>query len=368
MSVSAVSHVAEPHPHRGRAGEGATSARPGFGELRGWARLVGISGAIREVREVGERVAPTPATVLVTGESGCGKELVARAIHETSDRSDGPYVAVNCAAIPDQMMEAELFGHDEGAFTGAVRARAGRFEEAHGGTLFLDEVAELSVERQAKLLRVLQERAVRRLGSNRVIPLDLRIVAASNRDLRRAMWEGRLRADLYYRLRVVELAVPPLRERKEDILPLARHFLHGVAGSVPHPLHDVSLAALDEMEAYDWPGNVRELENVVERAVVLAPEDGGEALLPCHLPEELRRATGTAGRDDGAPLDLAAAVCRVRRRYLAEALRLAHGNRSEAARLLGISRRGLYDLLHEFPGAGCARPAVPRASQPRTTV
>ncbi|HEV2148610.1 MAG TPA: sigma 54-interacting transcriptional regulator, partial [Longimicrobiaceae bacterium] len=332
------------------------------GTPTGWSRVVGASAAIRRVREVGAQVAQCPATVLITGESGSGKEVVARAIHETSPRSGGPFVAVSCAAIPDPLTEAELFGYEEGAFTGAVQARAGRFEEAQGGTLFLDEVTELGVERQAKLLRVLQERAVRRLGSNRSIPLDVRIVAASNRDLRRAMWEGRMRADLYYRLRVVEIGVPPLRERTEDLLPLSLHFLRSIAAVIPHALQEVSLAALEEMEAYGWPGNVRELENVIARIAVLASGAGG-VLLPCHLPDEVRRASGQpADAESAAPLDLAAAMRRVRLRYLGEALRVAHGNRSEAARLLGISRRALYDLLNEFPGAGSLPSPVPPLS------
>jgi DNA-binding NtrC family response regulator len=325
------------------------------GTRTGWARMVGRSAALQRVRELGQAVARGPATVLVTGESGTGKEVVARAIHESSPRAAGPLSVVDCAAIPEHLFEAELFGHEPGAFTGAAQGRRGRFEESHGGTLLLDEVTAFSNTQQAKLLRVLQERSIRRLGGSATIELDFRIVAITSHDLRQAVRDGRLREDLYYRLHVVEIAVPPLRDRRDDLPDLALHFLE----SHPHgPLRRVSAAAVEAMQAYAWPGNVRELQNAVQRAAVLAAPDDGDALLPRHLPDEVRgvAASHAAAAEPGAPLDLTAAMRRVRFACLVEALHLARGNRSEAARLLGISRRAVYDLLDEFPQAG--RPAA----------
>ncbi|HET7463235.1 MAG TPA: sigma 54-interacting transcriptional regulator [Longimicrobium sp.] len=344
-----------------RAGAGETSAACGDEPLRGWDRLVGGSPAIQRVREIGQRVAGVPATVLLLGESGTGKEVVAQAIHESSPRASGPFVAVNCAAIPDDLLEAELFGCEAGAFTGAARARRGWFEAAQGGTMLLDEVAELTPPRQAKLLRVLSERAVRPLGGNHTIALDVRFIAATSCDPRRATREGRLRADLYYRLRVVEIALPPLRERREDVLPLALHFLETLRPTLHHPFHSVSAAALEALEVYPWPGNVRELENAVARSVILAGPGDGDALLPRHLPDEIRLAAGPPEPGPlSPPLHLAAAMRRVRHHYLAEALRVARGNRTQAARLLGISRRALYDLLRELPATPAA-PVVPHS-------
>lgn len=326
----------------------------GAGRVRGWARLVGHSAALRRVRELGEAVARGPATVLVTGESGVGKEEVARAIHESSPRASGPLSVVDCAALPEHLFEAELFGYEAGAFTGAAQGRRGRFEEAHGGTLLLDEVTAFTPTQQAKLLRVLQERSIRRLGGSSTLELDFRIVATTSRDLRQAVRDGRLREDLYYRLHVVEIAIPPLRERRDDLPDLTLHFLQ----SHPHgPLRRVSAAAVESMQAYTWPGNVRQLQNAVHRAAILAAPEDGDALLPRHLPDEVRgiAASFAAVAEPVAPLDLMAAMRRVRFACLVEALHLARGNRSEAARLLGISRRAVYDLLEEFPQA--ARPS-----------
>jgi transcriptional regulator with PAS, ATPase and Fis domain len=311
--------------------------------------LVGESAAMAALREMADRVAAASASVLLSGESGCGKEVLARYLHARSPRAAGPFVAINCAALPDTLVEAELFGYDRGAFTGAVGAKPGLFEQANGGTLFLDEVTEIAPALQAKLLRALQERSTRRLGSVRSTRLDLRVIAASNLDPRAALREGRLRDDLYYRLRVLELRLPPLRERPEDLPPLCRHFFARLAAAGAHAFRDVGSEALEAMEAYAWPGNVRELENVAERATVLARPGDGD-LLPLHLlPDEVRTgAPAPGGAPDGdARLDLAAATHRLRRRYVAEALHLSGGNKSEAARLLGISRRGLYDLMSE---------------------
>ena len=316
--------------------------------------LVGASRAMAELRQLIELVAPTGTTVLVTGETGTGKEVVARRIHASSERPDGPFVAVNCAALPESLIESELFGYERGAFTGAVGSRAGYFEEANGGTLFLDEVAELPLALQPKLLRAVQEREVRRLGASRSVRVDVRVVAATNVDLLRAIREGRFRADLYYRLCIIELHVPALRERKEDIPQLCEHFLRRCIPRTKSPLRRVSAAAEEAMDACSWPGNVRELENVIERALVLARLEDGDAILPRHLPAEMRAGLPAAEPAAGAgcALDLPGAVRRVRRHYVAEALRLSGGNKVEAARMLGISRRGLYDLLAEDARSG----------------
>jgi len=308
--------------------------------------LVGCSRQIVELREMIDLVAPTGTTVLVTGETGTGKEVAARRIHACSDRAERPFVAVNCAALPENLIESELFGYERGAFTGAAGSRAGYFEEASTGTLFLDEVADLPLPLQPKLLRALQEREVRRLGSSRSVRVDVRVITATNADLARAVREGRFRSDLYYRLRVIEMRLPPLRERKEDLLPLCRHLMERYVPVTRSPLRRVGLAAVEIMEAHSWPGNVRELENVIERALVLARLDDGDTLLPRHLPDELRGAAPAAAEAPArGGLDLPGALRRVRGHYLAEALRISGGNKVEAARLLGISRRALYDLL-----------------------
>jgi len=344
-----------------QAGAEETGAGAGDVPPRGWDRLVGNAPSIRRVREIGQRVAGVPVTVLLLGESGTGKEVVAQSIHESSPRASGPFVAVNCAAIPDDLLEAELFGCEAGAFTGAMQARRGWFEAAQGGTMLLDEVTGLTLHHQAKLLRALSERVMRPLGGHRAIPLDVRFIAATSCDPRRATRDGRLRPDLYYRLGVVEIALPPLRERREDVLALALHFLATLRPTLHHPFHSISAGALEAMEAYAWPGNVRELENTVERAVILALPGDGDALLPRHLPDEIRLAAGPPEPvpAPASPLDLAAAVRRVRHRYLAEALRAARGNRAQAARLLGISRRALYDLLRETSAPPPAPPRPP---------
>jgi two-component system response regulator HydG len=301
------------------------------------------------LRETVRRIAPKCSNVLILGESGTGKEVLARMIHSESARADGPFVAVNCGALPETLAEAELFGYERGAFTGAVKAKPGLFEQAHNGTLFLDEITECAPAMQVKLLRALQEREIQRLGGTRRIAVDVRVIAASNRDLEEAVRAGTLRKDLYYRLRVVELSLCPLRERKEDIPLLCEDFLRKHATRNGSSLRSVSLVALWAMEDYDWPGNVRELENAIERATVLAGEEDGEELLPSHLPPEIRNTRGTAEPDfvPGSKFDLEAALQRVRRRYITAALRIANGNKTEAARLLGISRRGLYNFLSE---------------------
>ena len=238
----------------------------------GFDQLVGRSASMRRVYDVVRQIADTTATVLITGESGTGKELIARAIHRQGTRRDRPFVAMNCAALPAELLESELFGHERGAFTGAHARKLGKFEVAHTGTLFLDEVGTLRLDLQPKLLRALQEREIERVGGGRAIRVDVRIVAASNADLRQAVAAGRFREDLFYRLHVVPIALPPLRERREDVAPLARHFLAKYARQFGKPVTDLSPGALDALERYHWPGNVRELENIMARSVALTSE------------------------------------------------------------------------------------------------
>jgi DNA-binding NtrC family response regulator len=302
--------------------------------LQGQTRpMVGESRAMLELEDQIARLAPLDTTVLIVGESGTGKELVARALHEGSPRAPRPFVAVDCGALEGNLLAAELFGHTRGAFTGAAEARHGLLEEAHRGTLFLDEIGNLPLDLQARLLRVLQERRVRPLGGNQEREIDVRVVAATNRDLARSVAEGRFRQDLYYRLAVVTLEVPPLRERPGDIPLLVRHFAQKVGVRVGRAEVTVALEVLDDFERYPWPGNVRELSNAVERAVILATDSVvRRAVLPSVLP----RAGGVE------PLD--AAVKRAEIDAIRRALN-ASRSRTEAARRLGISRRALYDKL-----------------------
>jgi two-component system NtrC family response regulator len=246
--------------------------------------IVGKSKVMRQVYEIVEKVAQTRASVLITGESGTGKELIARAIHFSSPRHDKQFISVNCSALPETLLESELFGHERGAFTGAVAQRKGRFELAHSGTLFLDEVGDMSPALQVKLLRVLQEMMFERVGGTKTVQVDARLVAASNRDLSREVESGRFREDLYYRLKVVHIKVPPLRQRRDDIPLLVQHFLEKVAKANELPVKGVTHEALRHMYQYDWVGNVRELENVIERAVILCD---GDEIRPQDLPEEL---------------------------------------------------------------------------------
>ncbi len=310
--------------------------------------ILGRSPRMQEVLRLLERVAPTGVTVLVHGESGTGKELIARRLHHLSGRR-GPFVAVNCSAIPEGLMESELFGHLRGSFTGAVSDKPGLFEEAHGGTLLLDEVGELPLTLQPKLLRALQEGKVKRVGGNREVEVDVRIVSATNRELGSEVAGGRFREDLYYRLNVVALEIPPLRERRQDIPLLAHHFLQKYAAQFARPVVGFTREALERLEAHPFPGNVRELENVVERAVAL---ETGEHLSTESLPAHL----GRGGRaDPGRPpaladggIDLEAFLEGVERRYLEEALERSGGNKTEAARLLGLSFRSFRYRLEKL--------------------
>ncbi|WP_438026682.1 sigma 54-interacting transcriptional regulator [Sorangium sp. So ce233] len=312
--------------------------------------IVAASPAMQRVVELARRVAQVDATVLITGESGTGKERVARLVHDaSSSRARGPLLAINCAAIPEPLLESELFGHARGAFTGATRDRAGIFEAAAGGTLFLDEVGELPAGVQVKLLRALQAREVRRVGENRSRPVDVRVVAATNRELAAEVSAGRFRKDLYYRLKVVELRLPPLRERREDVLPLARGLLAQAAARMKRPSPRLSPGAADRLVRYAWPGNVRELENTMERAVALAE---GRRIEAEDLPEEVRSAL---------PVPSAPAVAaRVRslgdveQEYIRAVLARNGGNQTRAAAELGIGVSTLYRKLKEY-GRGQAR-------------
>jgi len=313
-------------------------------------RAHGRSAAWKRILTEAAEVAATDTTVLVTGESGTGKEVVARLLHRGSPRAGGPFVALNCAALPEQLLESELFGHERGAFTGALEARAGKIEQATGGVLFLDEVGEMSPPVQAKLLRVLQEREFQRVGGQRTLKANLRIVAATNRDPKRAIERGELREDLYYRLSVFEIHLPPLRERPEDILVLAEAFLEEIGQSVGRPAAGLSEDAREQLLAHAWPGNVRELKNAIERAVILAK---GGLVTREHLPRPVAErpgfaaamATAAAAR---APRDLPEEGVRmgeVERELLVQAMARANQNKSRAARLLGLSRGQLYSLL-----------------------
>jgi two-component system response regulator HydG len=302
--------------------------------LKGQTRpMVGESPVMRLLEDQIGRLAPTDTTVLIVGESGTGKELVARALHESSTRASRPFVAVDCGALEGNLLAAELFGHTRGAFTGAAEARHGLLEEAHRGTLFLDEIGNLPLDLQARLLRVLQERRVRPLGGNQEREIDVRVVAATNRDLARSVAEGRFRQDLYYRLAVVTLEVPPLRDRPGDVPLLIRHFASKVGVRVGRPEVTISPEVVRDFERYPWPGNVRELSNAVERAVILA-HDG--VVRRSALPSVLPRSGGVEALD--------AALRRAEGDAIRRALR-ASRSRAEAARRLGISRRALYDKL-----------------------
>jgi len=302
--------------------------------------IVGQSPAFRAFMDTIRQAAPSSATVLLMGESGTGKELAARALHELSTRVKAPFVAVNCAALPESILEAELFGVEKGAFTGAVSRKEGRFERANGGTLFLDEVGELSLSAQVKLLRVLQEGEIERLGGTQTVRVDVRLVAATNKDLQKEVAEARFREDLFYRLNVVEVLIPSLASRREDIPLLADHFLRRYAAKNGKAVRGFSPEALSQLENYAWPGNVRELEHAVERAVVLSR---GEVLDAGDLPESVRR--GPRGAANQLVIPIGTPMEEIERRVIHETLRHTHGDKTLAARLLGIAARTIYRKL-----------------------
>ncbi|HTE55959.1 MAG TPA: sigma-54-dependent Fis family transcriptional regulator [Kofleriaceae bacterium] len=312
--------------------------------------IVAKSPAMRQVVDLGRRVAKVDSTVLITGESGSGKERIARLLHDESTRAAGPFIAVNCGAITETLLESELFGHARGAFTGATQDRPGLFEASNGGTLLLDEVGEVSPGMQVKLLRTLQEREIRRVGENQNRPVDVRVLAATNRDLAHGVAGGAFRQDLYYRLKVVELHVPALRARRDDILPLARVLLADAALRMKRKIAGLSPAAADQLLRYEWPGNVRELENVMERAVALAR---GKRVELEDLPEEVRQAfptpVATAGRV--RPLD------QVEKEYILAALELNAGNQTRTAEQLHIGSATLYRKLKSYGLIGAKRAA-----------
>jgi two-component system response regulator HydG len=309
-------------------------------DLRGKGQVIGASPAFRRMMTLVDQVADSAATVLIQGESGTGKELVARAIHERSPRSHRPFVAVNCAALPETLLESELFGYEKGAFTGAAGRKEGRFELASGGTLFLDEVADLSLVTQPKILRMLQEGEFERLGGTRTLQVDVRIVAATNQNLAEMVKDKRFREDLYYRLNVITVYVPPLRDRPEDIRVLAQHFLRVYAAKNNRALEGFTPEAVERLESYGWPGNVRELENVVERAVVLGPEE---------LPDEVTGTRKRAPRDAIVEL-VGTPLADIEQRLLDEALRITGGNKTQTAKLLGIDVRTVARKLDRREG------------------
>jgi two-component system NtrC family response regulator len=307
--------------------------------------IIGESGAMQEMLSVVRRVAPSDATVLIRGESGTGKELIARALHYASPRAARPLVKVNCAALAESLLEAELFGHEKGAFTGAVTARKGRFELADGGSLFLDEIGDLPPHLQVKLLRVLQEREFERVGSSRPIKVDVRLLAATHRNLEALVREGRFRDDLYYRINVVTIQLPPLRERREDVPMLIDHFLRAFADKNGKSIRGLTREAREALLRYDYPGNVRELENLIERAVVLTRDDVIDLTdLPLTLEAQAAEPESGAG--------LVAAVEGLERRMIREALAKADGIQTRAAELLGIGERVLRYKLKKYGLSG----------------
>lgn len=305
--------------------------------------LIGNSQGMQSLKQMIQQVAPERATVFIVGETGTGKELVAKALHEASPRKSALFVAINCAAIPADILESELFGHEKGAFTGAIKERIGKFELANGGTLFLDEITEMPTQLQSKLLRVLQENIVEKLGGNRQIPLDVRVVAATNRDPLKAVKEGKLREDLYYRLNVVQLQVPSLRERHDDIGLLAEYFLS-------RRQSQLSESARLCLQQYTWPGNVRELENVLERAAILA---GNQVIQPQHLPADIGRSSTDTTMEitssaDTNTLSIPRMTEAMERRLIMQALETCQGNKTKAAKLLEISERSLWNKLNQY--------------------
>jgi two-component system response regulator AtoC len=299
--------------------------------------IIAKSSKMQRVIEVIKVVAKSNATVLITGESGTGKELVARAIHSQSDRRNKPFVAVSCAALPESLLESELFGHEKGSFTGAYAQKKGKFEFANGGTLFLDEIGEMSANIQVHLLRVLEEKEFTRVGGNEPIKVDVRVISATNKDLRKAIEKQEFREDLYYRLNVVNIELPPLRERKEDIPLLAEHFLHKFAVENRKEVTQFSPEAIESLLAYDWPGNVRELENAIERAIILSKDS---PITTAALPQENLSLVGSAS--------IGKNLKEVEKSHILNVLRETGDNYSEAARILGVSRMTLYNKAKEY--------------------
>jgi DNA-binding NtrC family response regulator len=310
----------------------------------GFHNMVGQSEAMSRVFDLIHKVADSNSTVLIMGESGTGKELIAHAIHYHSDRRDGPLIPVNCAAIPEELLESELFGHERGAFTHAIRSRPGRFEQADGGTIFLDEISEMSPNLQVKILRVLQEHAFERIGGVKTLRVDIRVIAATNQDLEGLVARQKFRQDLYYRLNVIPIKVPPLRDRRDDIPLLVQHFLEEMSRRRQRPRKRLTPGVLELLCRHDWPGNVRELENLVERLVILTE---GEVIDLADLPEKFQAATPVASLEElpGEGLDLNAALQSLERRLIFQALQKSNWVKSQAARLLRLNRTTLLEKM-----------------------
>ena len=309
--------------------------------------IISGSSEMEEIINMAGRSARSKATVLIRGESGTGKELIAKAIHYTSPRKDGHFVPVNCAALSENLLESELFGHEKGAFTGADKQRKGRFEQADGGTIFIDEVGEISVSAQVKLLRVLQEREFERVGGNETVLVDVRVITATNQDLEKMVERGNFREDLFYRLNVISLRIPPLRDRKNDIPPLVSHFIAKYASENDKEIEDISKEAMDILMKYDYPGNVRELENAIERAVVMTR---GTIITTEDLPIHIRIAQSESGSiySEMKGKSLPEIVEHLERHLVADALAKTDGNQSKAAEILGISERNLRYKLKKY--------------------
>ncbi|HZU37436.1 MAG TPA: sigma 54-interacting transcriptional regulator [Gemmataceae bacterium] len=326
----------------GESEPAAEAAPPPALSLGDWPVIVTRSPAMLHLVEQAQRIARSKAAVLIEGESGTGKELIARLIHAASPRADKPLVAVNCAALSESLIESELFGHEKGAFTGAEDSRPGRFELADGSTLLLDEISEIPVRLQAKLLRLLEEEAFERVGGRQSLRVDVRIVATTNRHLSEELARGNMRRDLYYRLAVVSLCLPPLRERREDVMPLAEHFLACYRQEGATPLHGITSAALKLLTAHHWPGNVRELRNVLHRACLLA---SGSMLTPADLPPFEEPVNGPGGLPGTS-------LAEVERHLILKTLRELNGNRTATARRLGVTTRTLLNKLNRYSRQG----------------
>ncbi len=334
----------------------------------GFDHIIGQSDAIKKVFRLVDKVARTDSTVLITGESGTGKELIAHAIHNASPRKDRPFIPINCAAIPEELLESELFGHEKGAFTHAIRTRVGRFELADKGTIFLDEIGEMSPALQVKLLRVLQEKQFERVGGVKTIQVDIRVVAATNIELEQAVAQGRFREDLFYRLNVIPIHLPPLRERRDDIPLLVKHFLEKFSAGNPAYANSISDEALKILESYDWPGNVRELENIVERLVILSEKD---EISVEDLPSRIIRKTGGAVPLSAPPphhsavlpeegISLSAAVEQFEKTLIIQALDRTNGVKNRAAKLLQMNRTTLIEKMKKM------KMMKPRATRKKT--
>jgi DNA-binding NtrC family response regulator len=331
---------------RGEALREVALLRRKLSQVWGMGRLVGTSHGMQEVYRLIEVAAPTPAAVLISGESGTGKELVARTLHDLSPRSKGPFVAVNCAAIPETLLESEIFGHEKGAFTGALERRPGCFELAHEGTIFLDEIAEMNPGTQAKFLRILQDNTVRRLGGKTEIKVDVRVLAATNKDPVKAIQEGTFREDLYYRLNVVSLNLPPLRERRDDIPALVQAFIEEFNARYDKHIRSVDEAVLNGLIASPWPGNVRELRNVLERAIIVCD---GDTILPKHIPPRPSlRAAESADGPDTVSFRVGTSLEDAEKALIIKTLSANGNNKTRAADVLGISLKTLHNKLKAY--------------------